>query len=61
MNDSFDEHILNTPTNQEYLRHRGENILNITLAQSQMIFAIPEEEGESGGSETQAGYLKRLF
>lgn len=34
----------------EYLRQRGENLLGFTEAQSQYIYTIHEEEGESGGS-----------
>jgi hypothetical protein len=41
---------------------RGENIMNITLAQSHEWFAIPEEEGESGDSDSyvEARYAMRL-
>eukprot|EP00347_Sterkiella_histriomuscorum_P008298 403345620 len=37
--------------NTEYLRQRGENLLGFTECQSQYIYTIHEEEGESGSSE----------
>ncbi|CDW81054.1 UNKNOWN [Stylonychia lemnae] len=37
----------------EYIRHRAENLLNISLAQTQFIYTINEVEGESGSSRDE--------
>jgi len=58
-----DQQGVDEPSRTEYLRQRGENLLNITMAYS-MIYPINEEEAESGSSEeeTQKHYFfKRFF